>query len=32
MSALPRELAQRWYTLHQHVEFVRHRIFSLRGR
>ncbi len=29
---LPRELAQRWYTLHQHVEFVRHRIFSLRGR
>lgn len=30
--SLPRELAQRWYTLHQHVDFVRHRIFSLRGR
>ncbi len=29
---LPRELAQRWYTLHQHVDFVRHRIYSLRGR
>lgn len=29
---LPRELAQRWYTLHQHVEFVRHRIYRLRGR
>ncbi len=29
---LPKELAQRWYTLHQHVEFVRTRIRGYRGR
>lgn len=29
---LPQELAQRWYTLHQHVEFVRSRIRGYRGR
>ncbi|HEX5736883.1 MAG TPA: TAXI family TRAP transporter solute-binding subunit, partial [Hydrogenophaga sp.] len=29
---LPRELAQRWYTLHQHVDFVRSRIRGYRGR
>ena len=29
---LPKELAQRWYTLHQHVDFVRSRIRGYRGR
>lgn len=29
---LPRELTQRWYTLHQHVGFVRMRVLRLRGR
>jgi len=29
---LPNELAQRWYTLHQHVDFVRSRIRGYRGR
>lgn len=29
---LPQELAQRWYTLHQHVAFVRSRIRGYRGR
>lgn len=29
---LPRELAQRWYALHQHIDFVRLRVLRLRGR
>ncbi|MCU0763372.1 MAG: hypothetical protein MUF76_10435 [Hydrogenophaga sp.] len=29
---LPQELAQRWYTLQQHVAFVRSRIRGYRGR
>lgn len=29
---LPAELAQRWYTLHQHIEFVRQRVSGMRGR
>ena len=29
---LPTELAQRWYTLHQHVDFVRSRVRGYRGR
>lgn len=29
---LPKELAQRWYTLHQHVDFVRQRVYRMRGR
>lgn len=29
---LPPELAQRWYTLHQHLEFVRGRVQAMRGR
>lgn len=30
--SLPPELAQRWYTLRQHVDFVRARIRGYRGR
>lgn len=30
--SLPPELAQRWYTLRHHVEFVRGRIKTYRGR
>lgn len=29
---LPEELAQHWFTLRQHVEFVRSRILEYRGR
>lgn len=29
---LPKELAQRWHTLLQHVDFVRRRLRSYRGR
>ncbi|EWS62594.1 hypothetical protein Y695_04174 [Hydrogenophaga sp. T4] len=29
---LPEELAQHWFTLRQHIEFVRSRILEYRGR
>ena len=30
--ATPEELAQHWFTLRQHIEFVRSRILEYRGR